>query len=470
MDFKPYPYQARAIDFLATHEAAGLFLDMGLGKTVITLTAVESLIYDSLEVVKVLVIAPLKVAEDTWTREADKWSHLSHLRISKVLGSAEKRKRALDEDADVYIINRENVVWLVQNVGANWPFDMVVIDELSSFKSSKAKRFRALKKVRPKTRRVVGLTGTPAANGLMDLWAEMFLLDRGERLGKTLTRYQQTWFKPVASNGHIVYRWAPLPGAMDEITEAISDITLSMSAEDYLTLPDRIDLDQRISLSDGAMCAYREMERDQLLTFDDGEEKAAFSAAACMNSLLQLANGFAYITDEFGERKETKVLHEAKLDALGEILEFADGPVLVFYSFVADRDAILARFPEARGLDHEQDITDWNNGEIPLLLAHPASVGYGLNLQGGGHTVVWYGLTWSLELYQQANARLHRQGQTKPVVVHHLIADGTIDEQVLDALRKKDTTQRALFQVLKDRKEGTAKWQQKLKSLYQSDQ
>lgn len=451
MEYIPHEYQKRATAFIEEHDAAGLFLSMGLGKTVVTLTAIDDLMFDSFDVSKVLVIAPLRVAEDTWSRESEKWDHLKHLRISKILGSAERRLAALAADADVYVINRENVVWLVdyfERSRIRWPFDMVVIDELSSFKNNQAKRFKAIRKVRPMVDRLVGLTGTPAANSLMDLWAEMYLLDRGERLGKTLTTYRRDWFTPGYGNGNIVYQWKPKRGALEGITKLIADITVSMKAEDYLTLPDTIENVVEVYLDEKALKAYRDMERHSLLELDDGDEIAAMDAAAVMSKLLQLANGFVYDAEH-----QTRPIHEAKLDALSEIVEAAAGdPVLVFYNFQADKDAILNKFPEARLLQSDEDIAAWNRGEIPILLAHPASAGFGLNLQDGGHIMVWYGLPWSLEQYLQAVARLQRQGQKFPVMIYKIIAAGTVDEHVIQSLAKKDMTQSELISILKERK------------------
>jgi len=407
--------------------------------------------YDRFEVSRVLVVAPLRVAEDTWSREADKWDHLKDLRISKVLGSAADRVSALHADADVYVTNRENVSWLVKfyiQQKKGWPFDMLVIDELSSFKSSQAQRFKALKKVRAVTDRVVGLTGTPAGNSLMDLWAEMYLLDRGDRLGPTLTSYRSNYFRPGYGNGVVVYKWEARHGAMQEITKRISDITMSMTAGDYIDLPDQIDSTIEISLSDKAMAAYKDMEREALLQLD-GTEITALNAAALTSKLLQIASGFIYDEDH-----EIKRIHTEKTDALDEIIEASDGPVIVFYTFTADRDHLLEHYKgRAKLLKTDEDIEQWNEGKTDILLAHPASVGYGLNLQDGGHIIVWYGLTWSLEQYSQANARLHRQGQTKPVLVYQLIAKGTADEDVSANLKRKDRTQNALIEVLKDRRE-----------------
>lgn len=444
MNFKPHEYQTRMIDRIYGQENVGLFLDMGLGKTVITLTAVKELIED-FAVTRVLVIAPKRVAEDTWSREADKWDHLKGLRVSKVIGTRQQRIQALEREADVYVIGRDCVQWLVRSLWPIWPFDMVVIDELSSFKNPQAKRFKALRLVLPMIERVVGLTGTPSPNGLMDLWAEIYLLDRGERLGKTLGWYREKWFKPALQNGYVVYKWAPLKGAEEEIRNRISDICVSMSAADYLQLPERIDVERPVQLSDAEMEQYRTMEREALLQVED-ETVAALNAAAVMSKLLQISDGRIYT-----DTHEVVRIHDAKAEALEEIVDVTDEPVLVFYSFRHDIDAIREKIPDARMLEGSGDIAAWNRGEIRVLLAHPASVGYGLNLQDGGHVIVWYGLTWSLELYQQANARLHRQGQEKPVIVHHLIAEGTVDEQVMKALKLKDTSQAALLAALKER-------------------
>ena len=450
MIYKAHSYQERAKNFIEDHEAAGLFLEMGLGKTVITLTAIDELMNDRFEVSRVLVIAPLRVAEDTWSRESKKWDHLKHLRISKILGSAADRKAALKKDAVIYVINRENVVWLVEYLEKErikWPFDMIVIDELSSFKNNQAKRFKALRKVRPLVDRIVGLTGTPAANSLMDLWAEMYLLDRGERLGRTLTAYRGNWFRPGYMNGPVVYKWEPRRGALEDITKRIADITVSMKAEDYLTLPDKIETTVSVTLDEKALKTYKVMEQESLLELE-GEEIAAMDAAAVMSKLLQLANGFIYGSDHNAVH-----IHDAKLEALEEIVEAADSPVLVFYNFQADKDQILAKFKEARLLTNDKDIEDWNKGKVPILLAHPASAGFGLNLQDGGHIMAWYGLPWSLEQYLQAVARLQRQGQKYPVMVYHIIAAGTVDEQVARSLAAKDMTQSTMINILKERKQ-----------------
>ena len=419
-------------------------------KTVITLTAVRKLIYEEFAVSRVLVIAPKRVAEDTWTTEAEKWDHLSGLRVSRVLGTQKERLAALEAPADIYVINRENVVWLVDQFPKRWPFDMLVIDELSSFKSSQAKRFRALRKVRPLVRRVVGLTGTPAPNGLMDLWAQMYLIDMGGRLERTITQYRTRYFIPAKMSGHVVYSYELKQGAEETIRRKISDICVSMRAEDYLRMPELTTNDILVRLGPEEADLYLQMEKSHLLDLD-GKDISALNAAAVANKLLQMANGGAYADD--GSVIE---IHQKKLDALEEIIDTANGqPVLVFYTFRHDYARLMTRFRKInpRTLKCQEDIKAWNEGRIPLLLAQPASMGHGLNLQAGGHIIVWYGLTWSLELYQQANARLHRQGQRNGVVIHRLIARGTIDEQVVRALEGKDTTQAALIRALRARLE-----------------
>lgn len=445
MIFKPHDYQERAIEFILNHENSALFLDMGLGKTVITLTALYSMLFDRFTATKVLVIAPLTVAWNTWSLEAEKWEHLQGLKISKILGTAAERRKALQEDAEIYVINRENVVWLVKEL-KTWPFDVVVIDELSSFKSNQSKRFKALKYVRPYIDHVIGLTGTPASNSMMDLWAEMYLVDQGERLGKTLTWYRSNYFKPGWSNGYVVYKWQLLPGAKDIITEKLSDISVSMSAQDYLSLPDKVETDIFIDLDSKTLKAYQQLEREALTTVDDTEIEG-INAAAIMSKLLQASNGFLY-----DESHAVHRLHSAKLEALEELIEQAQSPVLVFYEFKADLED-LAKLKGARQLSGPKDIEDWNAGKINILLAHPASAGYGLNLQEGGHIVVWYGLTWSLEQYQQANARLYRQGQKDTVFIYHILAKGTADEDVKKALEDKDMSQSALLNALKERRD-----------------
>ena len=446
MKYIPHAYQQYAKDKLIELPEAALFLDLGLGKTVTTLTAIDELMYDRFEVNRVLVIAPKRVAEDTWTTEAEKWDHLNHLKISRVLGSRKEREAALQEEADIYVINRENVVWLVERFRKNWPFDMVVVDELSSFKSNQAKRFRALKQVRPLIRRFVGLTGTPAPNGLLDLWPQMYLIDRGERLGKTISGYRNRYFYPEKSNGYVVYSYAPKPGAEEAIQRKIADICVSMKAEDYLVMPELTVNDIAVKLSTSEMRLYRKLEREKLMEVQ-GEEITALTAAAVYNKLLQMANGGIY-TDA-GDALE---IHRKKLEVLEEIVDTAAGqPVLVFYNYRHDYTRLAECFPEARTLKNQQDIRDWNEGRIPILLAQPASMGHGLNLQAGGHIIVWYGLNWSLELYQQANARLYRQGQKNGVIIHRLIAKGTVDEDVIRRLESKDQTQESLLQSLKAR-------------------
>lgn len=444
-------YQKYAVDFIQTHPAAGLLLDMGLGKTVSTLTAINRLMYEDMEVNKVLVIAPKRVAEDTWVKEAAKWEHLKHLRISRVLGTEKQRKEALRVKADIYVINRENVCWLVAQYQGVLPFDMLVIDELSSFKSPKAQRFKALRLVRPRISRVVGLTGTPAPNGLEDLWSQIYLLDQGERLGRTITGYRAKYFRPGKSNGHVVFDYKPLEGSEESIYNRISDICVSMKAEDYLELPPRIDITSEVTLPAVIQSQYEEFEKTEILKLTEEEENniSAVNAAALSNKLLQFSNGAIYD----GERQIHEI-HDAKLEILEEVVEAANGePVLVFYSFRHDISRIkrkLAAYKPKELID-SQDIDDWNSGKINVLLAHPAGAGHGLNLQKGGNIVVWYGLTWSLELYQQANARLHRQGQTKPVKVYHLLSKGTMDEDVMKAISGKADKQEALMQAVKAR-------------------
>jgi SNF2 family DNA or RNA helicase len=422
---------------------------MGLGKTVTTLTAVDDLLFLG-EINKVLVIAPLRVAEDTWSSEIDKWDHLNHLRITKVLGNPKQRINAMSEDADIYVTNRENVEWLVKNYFNDWSFDMVVIDELSSFKSSKAIRFRELKKVRPLFKRIVGLTGTPAPNSLIDLWPQIYLLDGGKRLGKTITGFKDQYFNPGRRNGYTVFDWKLKEGAEDAIHEKIGDICISMMAKDYLNIPERIDNTININLSVSAINKYKQLEKDLVLELGENDITAS-NAAVLTNKLLQMSNGAIYSED-----KSVIEIHEEKLKALLEIIEAANGkPVLVFYSFKHDFDRIMSFLKskklKAIGLNESNDVKKWNNGEIPILLIHPASAGHGLNLQYGGNIIVWFGLTWSLELYQQANARLHRQGQKESVIVHHLVSKGTVDEDVMRALGNKEINQNMLLEAVKAR-------------------
>lgn len=423
-----------------------MFLDMGLGKTIITLTAVEHLMYDEFEISKVLVIAPLRVAEATWATEADKWEHTRHLKISKILGSASQRRKALALDADIYVINRENVKWLCDELSfvGGWCFDMVVIDELSSFKSAKSLRFRALRKYIGKAERVVGLTGTPAPNGLIDLWSEIYLLDSGERLGKSLTAYREKYFnaKQITSNG--ICRYDAKDNSENDIMNRISDICVSMKAEDWLDMPERIDNICAVEFDKKEMAAYEKFERDSYMEFKEGTV-AAFTAASLIGKLLQFSNGAMYT-----ENKAYANTNHKKLDRLEEIIDDAGGkPILCFYSFKHDYERIKEKFDYAKKLESEKDIEDWNNGKTRLLLAHPASAGHGLNLQYGGNIIVWFGLNWSLELYQQANARLYRQGQRESVIIHHIIAKRTADEIVLNALLGKKEVQDELIEALK---------------------
>lgn len=447
-NFIPHEYQAFSINKIIENPAAGLFLDMGMGKTVSTLTAIAELLHDYFEVSKVLVIAPLRVAKYTWTDEIEKWEHTRYLKTSQILGTEKERLEALEKQADIYLINRENVVWLVEHLKSDWPFDMVVIDELSSFKSTKAKRFRALRKVRPFIKRIVGLTGTPAPNGLIDLWPQLYLLDQGERLGKTITGFRERYFVPGAGDPsrHVVYDWIPKKEAEENIYKKIEDICVSMKSVDYLELPERIDHTITVELSPGARGKYEKLEKDLLLPFADGDV-VADTAAVLSNKLLQLANGAIY-----DENKEVQFVHNEKLDALEELIEQANGkPVLVFYNFKHDLDRILERFKNAVKLETDEHFKKWNNGEIPILLTHPASAGHGLNMQDGGNIIIWFGMPWSLELYQQANARLHRQGQKNIVNVFHLIVQDSIDEKVMKAIKNKTVTQDNLMEAVKAR-------------------
>ncbi|GIO90755.1 DEAD/DEAH box helicase [Paenibacillus lactis] len=451
MKFIPHQYQEYATQRILDTPYIALLLEMGLGKTVSTLTAMDLLLNDYFEAGKVLVIAPLRVAEDTWSREIEKWDHLRHLRISKVLGSAAARRKALKADADIYVINRENVEWLVSEYGSQWPFDTVVIDELSSFKNPQAKRFKALRRVRPMMKRVVGLTGTPAPNSLMDLWAPMYLIDQGERLGKTITGYRDRYFTPGSRNGHVVYEWKAKQEAEERVYEAISDIAVSMKAEDWLELPERIDRTIQIPLNQKAREQYKKLEKELLLPFLDADVVAQ-TAAVLSNKLLQMASGAVY-----DEEKGVKLIHDAKLDALEDVIEAANGkPVMVFYNFKHSLGRIQERFPQARilrkGKDGNEDIRAWNNDEIPLLLLHPKSAGHGLNLQESScRTVVWFDQIWSLEEDQQANARVHRQGVRHNIVVIRLVAEGTMDEDAVAALERKAAGQDALMEAVKAR-------------------
>jgi SNF2 family DNA or RNA helicase len=441
--FKPHSYQQFAIEYLEEKPIAAILLEMGLGKTSITLTALSSLLFDSFKIHKILIIAPLRVARDTWPAEIEKWSHLKDLIYSVAIGSEPERKAAFSKKADIYIINRENVKWLVEDSPFPFDFDTVVIDELSSFKNHQAKRFKSLMKVRPKIKRVIGLTGTPASNGLMDLWAEFRILDMGKRLGRFIGNFRETYFVPDKRNQQIVFSYKAKPGAEEAIYRLISDITISMKGSDYLKLPDLVMNEIEVKLNGEEAQILDSMKRDLIITLKDKEITAA-NAAALSGKLLQMANGAVY-SDE-GEVKE---IHGRKLDALEDVVEAANGkPVLIAYWYKHDLRRIIKRFP-AESLDSADSIRRWNKGEIPIAIIHPASAGHGLNLQAGGSTLVWFGLTWSLELYQQTNARLWRQGQKNAVVIHHLISKGTIDENVMKALKNKDNTQSALIDAVK---------------------
>ena len=450
MIFQPHPYQAYCIERLLTDTALGLYLDMGLGKTVITLTAIADLEYNRFQVSRALVIAPKKVAEATWQREASKWDHLRHLRFSTILGSEAKRIRALNTPADVWVINRENIPWLVEYCRNAWPFDMVVIDESSSFKNHKAKRFKALTWVRKYILRIVELTGTPAPNGLLDLWAQIYLLDGGQRLGKRITQFRERYFDPDQRGRDMVYSYKPKDGAGHVIRQLIGDICVSMKAEDYITLPDCTYDDIPVVLDARAKQAYARLEREMLLQVDESTIDAG-SAAVLTNKLLQLCNGAVY-----DEQRHAVEIHRCKIDAFLETVEALGGQsVLVFYNFQHDLERIEAALSgsglRVRRLTGPDEEAAWNNREIDILLAHPASCAYGLNLQQGGNHVIWFGLNWSLELYQQANKRLHRQGQASKVIVHHLVVTGGVDEDVITALNDKCTTQDRLMQALKAR-------------------
>lgn len=444
MNFSPHNYQAYAIDYIETHPIAAVLLDMGLGKTVISLTAIADLLFDSFEAHRILVVAPLRVARDTWPAEIAKWEHLQHLTYAVCVGTAKERRTALMAGADITIINRENLGWLIDSSGFDFDYDMVVIDELSSFKNHKSKRFQSLMKVRPKVKRIIGLTGTPSSNGLMDLWAEFKLLDFGERLGRFITHYRNNYFMPDKRNGEIIYSYKPMPYAEDAIYRRISDITISMKSTDHLQMPELITSQYEVQLSEEEEKRYEELKADFILELPEGEITAA-NAASLTGKLSQLANGAIY--DDDGNIIE---FHDRKLDALEDLIEAANGkPLLVAYWFKHDLQRIKKHF-DVRELKSSKDITDWNNGDIPVAVIHPASAGHGLNLQAGGSTLIWFGLTWSLELYQQTNARLWRQGQTSgTVVIEHIITKGTIDERILKALSLKEVTQNALIDAVK---------------------
>lgn len=443
MKYKPHSYQEYAIRYIETHPISALLIDMGLGKTSITLTAIRNLLFDSFEVCKVLVIAPLRVAKNTWTDEIKKWEHLSTLTYSLIIDNENERLSALNEQTDIYIINRENVDWLVNKSGYKFDFDMVVIDELSSFKNHQSKRFKSLMKVRPLVKRIVGLTGTPSSNGLMDLFAEFKILDMGKRLGYFIGQYRNTYFKPDKMNGPIVYSYKPLPNAENAIYEKISDITVSMKANEYLKMPELLTSNYVVELSNSEKKQYDKMKKSLVLEITDGEITAS-NAASLSNKLCQLSNGAIY-----DDEQNIVEIHDRKLETLEDIIESMNGkPLLIAYWYRHDLERIKSRF-SVREIKTSEDISDWNDGKIPVALIHPASAGHGLNLQNGGSTLVWFGLTWSLELYQQTNARLYRQGQKNAVVIQHIITKGTIDEQILKALQKKNKTQADLIDAVR---------------------
>lgn len=443
MKYNPHSYQEYAIKFIESHPISALFLDMGLGKTSITLSAINNLLFDSFEVRKVLVIAPLRVARNTWCDEIKKWDQLNNIKYSIAVGTEKERISALNEKADIYIINRENVDWLVNKSGYKFDFDMVVIDELSSFKNHQSKRFKSLMKIRPKVKRIVGLTGTPSSNGLMDLFAEFKVLDLGERLGYFIGQYRNTYFKPDKTNGAIVYSYKPLPNAEDSIYEKISDITVSMKASEYLKMPELVISNYQVEMSEDEKKQYDKMKKNLICEIKDGEITVS-NAGSLSNKLSQFANGAVY-----DDEQNIVEIHSRKLDALEDIIESMNGkPLLVAYWYKHDLQRIKKRF-DVREIKIGKDIADWNKGKIPVALIHPASAGHGLNLQQGGSTIVWFGLTWSLELYQQTNGRLYRQGQKNTVVIQHIVTKGSIDEQILNALERKNKTQEDLIEAVK---------------------
>ena len=450
MIYEPHAYQERASRFVIDHRYCALFLDMGLGKTVATLTALQQLKDDYFEVYRILVIAPKSVARNTWTGESHKWDHLQDLRLSVVMGTETKRRKALETEADVYVVNRDNVTWLVNyccNTLGEWPFDTVVVDESSSFKNPQSRRFKSLRKMRPQIQRMVLLTGTPSPNGLMDLWSQIELLDRGQRLGRTLTMYRQEYFRPGRHNGHVVFDWVPRPGSRERIIDKISDICLSMQAEDYLEMPDLIQAGLTIALSDDEMKGYLEFEKEQLMQVDEAEIEAV-TAAALTNKLLQYSGGAVYDSDHHWH-----YVGSSKIEALQDLVEATEEPVLVFYQYQHELNRILDEFREYKPkVFHGEPmiLDDWNRGRIRLLLCHPASVAYGLNMQDGGRTIIWFSPTWNLELYQQANARLYRQGQERPVLLYHIVASGTMDEKVMESLSGKGDCQSALLRRIKE--------------------
>lgn len=445
MRYVAHNYQNYAKDFILAHKVSALFLDCGLGKTITTLTAINELMYDSFEISKVLIIAPLRVAQSTWKEEIEKWDHLNLLRYSIAVGDEKERLKALKQNSDIYIINRENVDWLVTKSGIDFNFGMLVIDELSSFKSHTSKRFKSLLKIRPYFERVVGLTGTPSSNGLMDLWAEFRVIDLGERLGRYITHYRNEYFLPDKRNGAVIFSYKPQPNAEERIYRRLADITISMKSTEYLKMPELILNELEINLDEEDQIKYKKFKKEMVMTIQE-KEIDAINAASLSNKLIQLANGSIYDED-----KKFYEVHNKKLDKLEEIIESANGkPVLVAYWFKADKERIKKRF-KVREIKTADDIKQWNMGMINLALIHPASAGHGLNLQSGGSTLVWFSLTWSLELYQQTNARLYRQGQKDTVVIHHLITKNTIDEDIMKSLKRKDKTQEALMRAVKAR-------------------
>lgn len=453
MRYVPHQYQVMAKEHILNNPKCGLFLDMGLGKTVTTLTAIDELLHDSFEIEKgkILVIAPLRVAEDTWSSEVAKWDHLKHLKISKVLGSAKQRQKALASKADIYIINRDNVVWLTEYLKKDWSFKTIIIDELSSFKNPSSKRFKSLKRISPYFDRVIGLTGTPAPRSLLDLWPQLYLLDRGKRLGGTFTWYKSRYFTPGKHRGYVVYEWRLREGSEDEIQKSISDICISLQAKDWLTLPKLINVTHSVSLPKNIYQDYIKFEREKIIEFEAGEVVAS-NEGVLAGKLMQFSNGAIYNDD-----KSYRLIHDTKLDELEDLVEAANSnPVLIFYNFKHDEARIFERLKnyEPRTIKSSKDIEDWNSGDIQVLVCHPASMGHGLNLQQGGHIIIWFGLTWDLEIYQQANARLYRQGQTKSVLIHHIVCKDTIDEDVMDRLHSKATNQKRLIDAVKARMEG----------------
>ena len=449
MEFKPHDYQKYATEFIESHPIAAVILQMGLGKTVCTLTAIEHLIYDTFEVSKVLIVAPLRVAKVTWSDEIDKWDHLSHLTYSVAVGSEKERLSALKKKADLYMINRENLQWLIEKSGLPFDYDMVVLDELSSFKSWQSKRFRAFMKVRPKVQRVVGLTGTPSSNGLMDLFAEFKCLDMGERLGRFITQYRNAFFIPDRMNGQVVYSYKLRPFSEEEIYRRIGDITISMKALDHLKMPELIENRYPVYMDDGEKQQYESMKKDLILPYLENETITAANAAALSGKLCQMANGAVY-----SDEGSVAHIHDRKLDALEDIIEAAQGPILLCYWFKHDLERITKKLDELKveyvRISSDGSIRMWNEGKFQVGLIHPASAGHGLNLQAGGNHIVWFGLTWSLELLEQTNARLWRQGQrAETVVVQYLVTAGTIDERILDAISKKEQDQNALIDAVK---------------------